>query len=75
MVFGEFEWSTERLINHQVNVNLLGTMKFTNAMCQLLRQYKGRLTNILNENMTIHKSFEMIQKQSQHAPKVSWNNN
>ncbi|KAJ8949232.1 hypothetical protein NQ318_022744 [Aromia moschata] len=40
MVFGEFEWLTERLIQEQVNINLMGTFKFTNALCPLLRQYK-----------------------------------
>ncbi|CAG9863716.1 unnamed protein product [Phyllotreta striolata] len=46
MVFGEFEWLTENLIQQQVNVNLLGTLKFTNAMCPLLRQYGGRIITI-----------------------------
>lgn len=42
MAFGEFEWLTERLIAHQVNVNLLGTMKFTNSICPLIRQHNGK---------------------------------
>lgn len=42
MVFGEFEWLTERLITQQIHVNFLGTLKFTNAICPLLRQHKGR---------------------------------
>ncbi|KAG5864552.1 hypothetical protein JTB14_020345 [Gonioctena quinquepunctata] len=46
MVFGEFEWLTDRLIQQQLDVNLLGTFKFTNAMCPLLRRYKGRLITI-----------------------------
>ncbi|CAH1163666.1 unnamed protein product [Phaedon cochleariae] len=46
MVFGEFEWLTEKLIQQQLDVNLLGTFKFTNALCPLLRQYKGRLLTI-----------------------------
>ncbi|XP_060536269.1 retinol dehydrogenase 7 [Cylas formicarius] len=43
MVFGEFEWQTERLIEEQVNVNLLGTFKTTKAFCPLLRKHKARL--------------------------------
>ncbi|KAJ8926009.1 hypothetical protein NQ315_009864 [Exocentrus adspersus] len=46
MVFGEFEWLTERLIQQQVEVNLLGTLKFTNALCPLLRQHKGRIITV-----------------------------
>lgn len=43
MVFGEFEWYTEKIINHHIDVNLLGTMRFTKALCPLLRQYRGNL--------------------------------
>lgn len=42
MVFGEFEWLTEKLISHQINVNVLGTMKFTNAVCPVIRQHNGK---------------------------------
>lgn len=42
MVFGEFEWQTEKLMRQQIEVNLLGTFKLTNAFCHLLRQHKGR---------------------------------
>lgn len=41
MVFGEFEWLTEKLIRQQLNVNLYGTMNFTKAFCPLLRRFKG----------------------------------
>lgn len=41
MVFGEFEWQTEKLIKRQIDVNLLGTFKLTNAFAFLLRQHKG----------------------------------
>lgn len=41
MVFGEFEWQTEKLMKQQIEVNLLGTFKLTNAFCCLLRQHKG----------------------------------
>ncbi|XP_063220923.1 uncharacterized protein LOC134530196 isoform X1 [Bacillus rossius redtenbacheri] len=46
MVFGEFEWQTERLIRHQVEVNLLGTMRVTKAFCPLIRQHKGQRSPI-----------------------------
>ncbi|CAG9762118.1 unnamed protein product [Ceutorhynchus assimilis] len=46
MVFGEFEWQTERLIKQQIEVNLLGTFKLTNAFCHLLRKHKGRLITV-----------------------------
>lgn len=41
MVFGEFEWLTDRLIKQQLEVNFYGTMSFTKAFCPLLRKYKG----------------------------------
>ncbi|XP_023021438.1 SDR family oxidoreductase shroud isoform X1 [Leptinotarsa decemlineata] len=46
MVFGEFEWLTEKLIQQQLDVNLMGTFKFTNALCPLLRRYKARVITI-----------------------------
>ncbi|XP_030763410.1 retinol dehydrogenase 7 [Sitophilus oryzae] len=46
MVFGEFEWQTEKLIQDQIDVNLLGTMKVTNAFCPLIRQHKGRIITV-----------------------------
>nr|CAD7442658.1 unnamed protein product [Timema bartmani] len=46
MVFGEFEWLTERLINQQVEVNLLGTMRVTKAFCSLIRHHKGRIVTV-----------------------------
>ncbi|KAJ8935444.1 hypothetical protein NQ314_012864 [Rhamnusium bicolor] len=46
MVFGEFEWLTERLIQEQIDVNLLGTFKFTNALCPLLRQSRAALPGL-----------------------------
>lgn len=46
MVFGEFEWQTQRLMQHQVNVNLLGTFRVTNEFCPLIRQHKGRIITI-----------------------------
>lgn len=47
MVFGEFEWLTEKLIQQQIDVNLMGTFKFTNAFCPLIRQHKGILISIM----------------------------
>lgn len=46
MVFGEFEWQTERLILQQINVNLFGTMRITKAFLPLLRKYTGRIITI-----------------------------
>nr|CAD7202191.1 unnamed protein product [Timema douglasi] len=46
MVFGEFEWLTERLINQQVEVNLLGTMRITKAFCSLIRHHEGRIVTV-----------------------------
>ncbi|KAK4884482.1 hypothetical protein RN001_000753 [Aquatica leii] len=46
MVFGEFEWLTEKLVQKQLEVNLFGTFRFTKAFCPLLRQHKARLVNI-----------------------------
>nr|CAD7434824.1 unnamed protein product [Timema monikensis] len=46
MVFGEFEWLTERLINQQVEVNFLGTMRITKAFCSLIRHHKGRIVTV-----------------------------
>ncbi|XP_050315712.1 D-beta-hydroxybutyrate dehydrogenase, mitochondrial [Anthonomus grandis grandis] len=46
MVFGEFEWQTEKLMRQQIEVNLLGTLKITNAFCHLLRHHKGRVVTV-----------------------------
>ncbi|XP_049825129.1 D-beta-hydroxybutyrate dehydrogenase, mitochondrial isoform X1 [Aethina tumida] len=46
MVFGEFEWLTERLIDLQIQVNLTGTLKLTKAFCPILRMHKGRLITV-----------------------------
>jgi NAD(P)-dependent dehydrogenase (short-subunit alcohol dehydrogenase family) len=42
MVFGEFDWLTESLMQYQVDVNLLGTMRLTKAFIPLLRGYEGK---------------------------------
>lgn len=49
MVFGEFEWQTEELINQQINVNLAGYMRVAKAFCPLLRQYKGKVCNKIHK--------------------------
>lgn len=46
MVFGEFEWQTEKLIHNQIAINLVGTLMLTNAFCPLLRRYKGRVITV-----------------------------
>ncbi|XP_071053295.1 retinol dehydrogenase 7 [Onthophagus taurus] len=46
MVFGEFEWLTESLIEQQIYINLYGSMKITKALCPLLRKSKGRIITI-----------------------------
>lgn len=48
MIFGEFEWLTNNLIQQQINVNLLGTMQVTKAISPLLRKHKSRLINVVS---------------------------
>ncbi|XP_011883931.1 PREDICTED: D-beta-hydroxybutyrate dehydrogenase, mitochondrial, partial [Vollenhovia emeryi] len=43
MVFGEFEWQTQSLVEHQVNVNLLGTMRITRELMPTLRANRSRI--------------------------------
>lgn len=43
MVFGEFEWQTQDIAEHQVNVNLLGTMRLTRALMPIIRQNCSRI--------------------------------
>ncbi|XP_018343330.1 PREDICTED: estradiol 17-beta-dehydrogenase 2 isoform X2 [Trachymyrmex septentrionalis] len=43
MVFGEFEWQTQKLAEHQVNVNLLGTMRITRELMPILRENHSRI--------------------------------
>ncbi|KYQ51538.1 Estradiol 17-beta-dehydrogenase 2 [Trachymyrmex zeteki] len=43
MVFGEFEWQTQKLAEYQVNVNLLGTMKITRELMPILRENRSRI--------------------------------
>jgi 3-hydroxybutyrate dehydrogenase len=46
MVFGEAEWQTSRMIESQVNVNLIGTIKMTHAMLPLARHHRARIINV-----------------------------
>lgn len=46
MCFGEFEWLTKDIIDHQIQVNFTGTLHFTNTFCSLVRESKGRIINI-----------------------------
>lgn len=46
MVFGESEWQTNEIIEQQINVNLIGTIKMTRTMLPLARKHKARIINI-----------------------------
>lgn len=43
MVFGEFEWQTEDQMRHQVEVNLIGTMRVTRELMPLIRAHNSRI--------------------------------
>lgn len=46
MTFGEFEWQTNSLITNQIEINLIGTMKFTHEFLPLARKYKSRIITV-----------------------------
>lgn len=46
MCFGEFEWQTNAIIEHQVNVNLYGTINFTRSFLPLARKHNTRIINV-----------------------------
>ncbi|KAK6638778.1 hypothetical protein RUM43_007047 [Polyplax serrata] len=46
MIFGEFEWYTERQIEQQVEVNLMGSFRMAKAFLPHLRKSKGRIINV-----------------------------
>lgn len=46
MVFGESEWQTNEIIEQQINVNLIGTIKMTRTMLPLARKHKSRIINV-----------------------------
>ena len=49
-VCGEFEWLTWKQIQHQVEVNLLGTMRVTKYCMPLLKATQGKVIySILND--------------------------
>lgn len=54
MVFGEFEWLTERLIQHQIDINLTGTFRLTKALCPLLRQHKSSLKELRKREIKLY---------------------
>ncbi|XP_020285923.1 retinol dehydrogenase 3 isoform X2 [Pseudomyrmex gracilis] len=43
MIIGEFEWQTQKHAEHQINVNLLGTMRLTREMMPILRKHNSRI--------------------------------
>lgn len=45
-VCGEFEWLTWKQIQHQVEVNLLGTMRVTKYCMPLIKATQGRIINV-----------------------------
>lgn len=54
MAFGEFEWQTLNMIETQIQVNLLGTMKLTKYFLPLCRKYNSRVIIV-----TSHCSIEV----------------
>lgn len=46
MCFGEFEWQTSAMMEHQINVNLFGPMNFTRSFLPLARKHKTRIINV-----------------------------
>ncbi|TDG52336.1 hypothetical protein AWZ03_001166 [Drosophila navojoa] len=55
MCFGEFEWQLSAQIEHQINCNLLGTMRLTRQLLPLLRQQRARIINV-----TSHCGFQAL---------------
>lgn len=45
LAFGEFDWYTWDIIESQVNVNLLGTLRITQAMLPFIMDSHGRIVN------------------------------
>lgn len=43
MAFGEVEWQTVSMIENQIQVNLLGTIKLTKYFLPICRKYSGRV--------------------------------
>lgn len=59
MCFGETEWQTHSLIEKQIQVNLLGTIRLTKEFLPLVRRSKGRIINV-----TSHCAFKVSEKTS-----------
>ncbi|XP_043274093.1 17-beta-hydroxysteroid dehydrogenase type 2 [Venturia canescens] len=43
MIFGEFEWQSEEQTRHQIEVNLVGTMRVTREFMPTMRKHRTRL--------------------------------
>ncbi|XP_014474801.1 PREDICTED: estradiol 17-beta-dehydrogenase 2 [Dinoponera quadriceps] len=43
MIFGEFHWQTEHQVKYQVAVNLVGTMRITQALMSVILSNKSRI--------------------------------
>lgn len=43
MAFGELEWQTNSMIESQIGVNLIGTIKLTKQFLPMCRDYKARI--------------------------------
>lgn len=43
MVFGEFAWLTESLIQQQIQINLIGAMNFTRALLSTIVKNEGEI--------------------------------
>lgn len=64
MCFGEFEWQTNAIIEHQINVNLFGTMNFTRSFLPLARKHKTRLINVTSHCAIEVRCFEDEKKKN-----------
>lgn len=62
MAFGEFEWQTMAMIESQIEVNLLGTMKLTKLFLPICRQYSARIIVV-----TSHCSLQALPSLSPYA--------
>lgn len=62
MAFGEFEWQTVGIIESQIEVNLLGTMKLTKQFLPMCRQHNARIITV-----TSHCSLQALPSLSPYA--------
>lgn len=42
MIFGEFDWFTEKQIKQQIDVNVFGTFRVARTFMPLLKRHKGK---------------------------------